>query len=289
MRGTVSWANARALAGRASVMAMLALFSTSTTASAAGQARDYFLDPPAPGTWTHLDAFTVGTQLSLEQRIELDGDASMLTARMSNMASLGYSETAGHLDLRVMFLTVGGSVGYRDVWKNYSFAPGVSGTNKARRDIDKEHGSTQEDWPFAEGRVRLTVPLDPMFLVTSFATRWEDGPDNSYDWFHTNMHDGGTLYRWDATLFYRHKDFGALGPTVRYMSLPREGKHESEVTFGVTFGRRLGLKRTDDLLLFQLLMAPGDEEFGFHTLRSPTYAMLIYRASFDLWRPERKW
>lgn len=96
------------------------------------------------------------------------------------------------------------------------------------------------------------------------------------------MHDGGLLYRGDLVLFYRSPSFGAVGPYVRYMDLPRYGRREGELAAGAVFVTRPGLKDRDDLLSLSLLARPGDDEFGFHLLRVPLWAMLVYRASFRL-------
>lgn len=276
-------------------------FLMSWQAHAIKPPRDYFLDPPAAGLWAHIDAVTLGVQASLEHRHEVDGDLTMLTTRLSGLASLGYADAAASADFRIALFTFGGSVGYRDVWRNYPVPRGQQSTRDVRLKLDKPPENVAERlpyergskvWPWAEGRLRLVIPLESLWFVSNAAVRVEDGQENGYDWFHTNVHDGGTLWRADATLFFRHERFGAIGPAVRYMSLPRDGKHESEVAFGFTFGTRPGLIRgrpaATDLLLFQFLTVPGNEEFGFHVLRAPLYTMLIYRVSFGVSLPERK-
>jgi len=261
-----------------------------TLASAAGafpQRRDYFLDPPRGGTFVHADAITVGAQVSLERRQVLEDETmSMLNARVSALYSLGYADVAGHVDVRLLLLTLGGSVGVRRVNRTYTglaapdgFLPEV--TSESRREKDKD-SKDATSWNWAEARARLVIPLEPLWLVTNLAMRWEDQPDNTYDWFHTNVHDGGRLLRFDATLFYRAASFGGLGPTVRLLDMPQRGKRVTEVAYGLTFGTRPGVFRKDDLFLFQTLVRPGDREFGFHITRLPAYVMLIYRASFQL-------
>ena len=189
--------------------------------------KDYFLDLPAAGLWAHLDAITIGIQASLEHRLEVDGDITMLVTRLSGLASLGYAETAAHADFRVALFTVGGSVGYRRAWRNYTLPNDVDNTAKIRREMDRGESPFERNainWPWAEGRIRAVIPLESLWLVTNGALRHESGPGNAFDWFHTNVHDGGLLWRADATLFVRHEDYGAIGPAIRYMRYPKKGK-----------------------------------------------------------------
>lgn len=250
--------------------------------------KDYFLDPPAAGLWAHLDAITIGTQASLEHRLEVDGDITMLVTRISGLASLGYAETAAHADFRVALFTVGGSVGYRRAWRNFALPNDVDNTAKIRRDMDQGESTFERNainWPWGEGRIRMVIPLERLWLVTNGAVRSEGGPGNAFDWFHTNVHDGGTLWRADATLFLRHEDYGAIGPAIRYMRYPKKGQQVDELAYGFTLGTRPGWRRKTDLFLFQFLTIPNSDEFGFHVLRLPIYTMLIYRASFGLSLP----
>lgn len=272
------------LVGAAS--ALLAL-TVAATAEAFPQRRDYFLDPPRGGTFVHADLITVGAQVSLERRQILEDETmSNLNARVSALYSLGYADVAGHLDVRLLFLTLGASAGVRRVNRTYTGLAGPDGflpevTSEQRREKDKD-SKDATSWNWAEARARLVIPLEPLWLVTNLAMRWEGQPDNTFDWFHTNVHDGGRLLRFDATMFVRAASFGGLGPTVRILDMPQRGKRVTEVAYGLTFGTRAGVFRKDDLFLFQTLVRPGDKEFGFHITRLPAYVMLIYRASFEL-------
>lgn len=289
----------------------LALLVATSTSSAWPQSRDYFLDPPRPGTFVHTDVFTVGAQASLEKRVAIEDESTgMFHARASTLASLGYAEVAAHTDLRLLGLfTFGGSVGYRRVWNNFSLDDN-SRENRAHAtkkdaggdaDVQKQIDDRAVEgrvrsWAYAEGRGRIVVPLDRLWLVMNGTLRWEQGgekgmPYNSFDWFHTNVHDPGVLYKLDATLFVRHS-LGALGPTVRYMDLPTGGDaklRKQETVFGLTFGTRPGFRRKDDLLLVQALFDFADEkhgkQFGWHTsvlAKFPSYIMVIYRISWEL-------
>lgn len=282
----------------------LFLLAVPSVASAWSQQRDYFLDAPRAGNFVHADVYTAGVQATLEKRIALEDETTgMFHLRANALASLGFGDFGAHTDLRFLgMFTIGGSVGYRRVWNNYSWDPKTTNDRTARHDkLDdaaNPRGPKVSSWPWFEARARAVIPLEPLWFVSNFTVRWEspggDGgqdangmPNNSFDWFHTNVHDPGRLMRFDATMFYRHKSFGGIGPTVRWMSLPRNGAYESELVFGLTFGTRPGFFKKDDLLLLQTLFdfKDKDKSFGWHVgplYKIPAYIMLIYRKSFEL-------
>lgn len=275
-----------------------------SVASAWPQRRDYFLDAPRAGNFLHADLFTAGAQATIEKRIALeDENLGMFHMRANAVASLGFADFGAHTDLRFLGLfTIGGSVGYRRVWQNYSWDPKTPNDRTNRNDktdtATDPRGPKGVSWPWFEARARMVIPLEPLWLVTNFTMRWEspgsDGlqdsngmPNNAFDWFHTNVHDSGRLMRFDATMFYRHKSFGGIGPTIRYMDLPVNGERKSELAYGITFGTRPGAFAKDDLFLIQTLFDFKDsgKSFGWHVgplYKIPMYAMLIYRKSFEL-------
>ncbi len=247
------------------------------------QPRDYMLDPPKKGLWVHGDAFTAGAQATLEGRLPIEDESyGHFGLRLTTLGSLGYGEIAGHVDIRYFLFTFGASFGVRDVWRTYDGPRDTLVTRQQRLDEDSAKSFSAETWPWAEGRFRLVVPLESLWFVTNHAVRWEGAPENSFDWFNTNIHDGGVLYRGDAVLFFRNRYFGALGPYVRWMNMPRGTSRTNEVSAGLMYVVRLGIKHRDDLLSLQVLVRPGDDEFGFQVLRLPLWVMLIYRASFKL-------
>jgi len=245
--------------------------------------RDVFLNAPKSGTWASFDAYTAGVQATLEKRIAIErDDYAAITPRINTLASLGFGEVAAHTDVRFLFFSLGVSGGYRRVWRTYEFAPGVQGTRDERIAVDDAKAFTTEHWGYGEGRVRMVLPVaDPVMFMGNAAVRYEDCPNNSFDWLHTTMHDRGWLYRYDATVFFRSPTIGAVGPTVRIMDLPRNGGRELEIAVGFTGGRRIGLLK-NDLFLANVLTRPGDDSFGFQILRMPVYALLVYRVSLEL-------
>lgn len=253
--------------------------------------RDYFLDAPAAGVFSHSDLYNVGLQQSLEHRMHLEEGMSMLHTRLSGVVSYPYAEGSLNLDVRVFLVTLGGSAGYRQVYRNHTFEPGEDASRDRRNEREKAGEHDSQGYAFGEGRLRMVVPLDPFFLVTTGTLRWEGVDDNSFDWFHANMHDSGTLGKVDGTLFWRNPSFGGIGPYLRFMSVQKtkdDGSHEreGELHYGLTFGTRPGLVtprgRRSDLLLVQLITKLGDEEFGLHPYRLPLYPLIVYRATLTL-------
>lgn len=245
--------------------------------------RDAFLSAPRGGTWASFDAYTAGVQATLERRFSIQrDDYAAIVPRINTLASLGFGEVAAHTDVRFLFFSVGVTGGYRRVWRTYAFAPDVEGTRELRSAIDAEKSFTTENWGYGEGRVRMVLPVaDPVLFMGNAAVRYEGSPNNSFDWLHTTMHDGGWLLRYDATVFFRSQTIGAIGPTVRIMDLPRRGDRELEIAAGFTGGRRIGLLK-NDLFLANVLARPGDDSFGFQILKMPVYALLVYRVSVEL-------
>ncbi|MGE0324968.1 MAG: hypothetical protein AB7S68_21775 [Polyangiaceae bacterium] len=256
--------------------------------------RDYFLNPPPAGTDLLLDAYTVGAQLSLENRAHLEEGMSMLYSRVSGIFSYPYKEVSANLDVRVFLFTLGGSAGIRDVHRDHTLVPGEDfngdglfddkdvNTRDVRndRESDKIYGS--QTFPFWEGRLRLVVPLDSFFWMHTGTIRGEYRNDDSFDWFHAFPHDGGTLYRYDSTFFFRHRDFGAVGPTIRYIDAPRNGGRDDRFQYGLVYGTRPGIIKGTDLFLLQSLFQFGDDEFGLHAYRVPMYFLAVYRAALPL-------
>lgn len=253
--------------------------------------RDYFLDAPAAGTYSMSDVYNVGAQQSIENRAHLEEGMSMLTTRISGIASYPYADGSINLDARVFLFTLGGSAGYRQVYRNHTFAPGADSSRDARNDRESDGLHDSQGYAYGEARLRMVVPLDPFFLVNTNTLRWEDVDDNSFDWLHANMHDGGRLFKTEATLFYRHRDLGGIGPYARYMDVPRtrsDGTHhrEGELHYGLVFGTRPGLVRprggNADLFLLQLVFKFGDEDYGLHPYRLPVYPLAVYRVVLKL-------
>ena len=276
-------------------------FSMLSTASAEPP-RDYFLNPPKAGTYGHLDVLVIGTQASLENRADLEEGMSMHHTRATTSYTWGFKEASFHMDTRVFVFTLGGSAGYKEIHKDHTFVPGgdfnldgvVDDKDVNDRDarVDRESSNKfskepNQKVPWYEGRFRMTLPLGPLFMINTGTYRNENRNDQSFDWFHATVHDGGPIYRYDGVLFFRHIDFGGIGPSVRMLNIERAGKRKTEWSYGFTFATRPGfnshpLNKNTDLFLLQV-MTQNNEKFGLHGYGgAPVLVLAVYRATFKL-------
>ncbi len=263
--------------------------------------RDYFLDVPPGGHFVHLDAFTLGAQASYEYRAHIEEDLSMLHVRAGGLLSYPYAEAGVHADVRFLLLTLGVSYGYEWIYRNLEFPPRATDRSAAARERLEDQGQIgDQDFTFYEARARLTVPLDSFFLLSLLTLRHENRDDNSFDWLHGNVHDGGLMAKVETTLFIRDKHWGAIGPYLRYMDLPQTdpntgtSRRESELAYGFMAGTRVGLVKATrgnvDLFFLMMAFRFGDEDFGLHGLRDvidvPLYVLAAYRVTLALDRTE---
>jgi hypothetical protein len=265
--------------------------ATLATPVRADQARDWMLRESRLGTQLRVDYFGTGGQLALEHRGPIYGRANDYSARVATLVGYPLAQLTASAALRIVFLEIEATVGYRGVWRNLSFEPGASGEycvkcdQPSRRQLDPilGKGAETDKYMFAELTAQFYAPLNDYFVFTTFFTaRYEDSRPRSYDWFFTNIHDGGVISRWETLAFVKHRDWGGIGPYVQLMILPRGGKHEAELAWGFNAVTRLGLLDRNDLLFLTFLVRPGDELWGSHSYHAPIRALLIYRAVFAL-------
>jgi hypothetical protein len=257
----------------------------------AQQRQDYMLDFQPDGTFAIVDYYGTGGMLTLEHRAPIYDNSNDLTVGTTFIAAYPLAEAVARADLRILFLSVGASVAYRAVWRDLSFEPGEDGAycdrcdRGSRRDRDSLLGRTEgsDQFPYAEVHASLLFPFNE-FLVgtTTFALRHEGRRDRTYDWFYTSVYDSGVLGRWEAQLFFKHRDWGGIGPYLQLLSLPRAGEHEAQWAAGFNAVTRLGLLPRNDLLFLTFLIRPGDGSYGQHNYFSPVRALLIYRMMFEL-------
>jgi hypothetical protein len=242
------------------------------------------------GTFVNLDAVFGAFQAGLEQRINIFGGANQLTIRGSAVAAIPFGSTQLDADLRIVILTLGGSVGAMDVWQNQTFAPGEAITRKQRREREAAGNINNEGWGFAEGRAQLALPFNDYALFnTVHSYRVTGAPLRTFDNNIGVVHDGN-YYRGDFQLFFKHPDVGGIAPTLQLLNFPLDGVRHTQVNYGVTFVSRAGLVRRDDLILFQLLYHPGGDlggydnktVYGLATIRGPIMFTLAYRSVINL-------
>jgi hypothetical protein len=256
----------------------------------ADQRRDFVIDFQPEGTYLVLDYFGTGTQAALENRLRIYGSANDLTSGVGIIAAYPGLEAIARVDLRILFLGLGGTVGFRSIWRELTFEAGedtycVECDRGARRARDKLFGKTPgtNQYGWAEARANLYAPFNEyVVFVASGAARYEGRNDRSYDWFYTSVYDHGLLWRFEANLFLKHPDWGGIGPYIQMLSLPRAGQHDEQWAWGFNATTRLGLMPRNDLLFLTFLIRPGDDTYGQQTYFAPIRALLIYRMNLEL-------
>src|SRR4051794_19555487 len=103
---------------------VVAAWFYAASAARADQPRDFMLSIQPPGTFLLLDYFGTGAQATLENRIKIYRDANDLTTGVSLVPAYPLAEANARADLRILFFSLGGTVAYRSVWRDLSFAPG---------------------------------------------------------------------------------------------------------------------------------------------------------------------
>jgi len=256
----------------------------------ADQRRDFMLTELTEGDRLILDYLGTGAQVSWVRRRGLYGRANDYSLRLSSLLAYSLGQLAATASLRVLCFELEGTVGYRTVWRNLSFEPGENSYCKdcdrpARRARDPLFGSSSgtDHFPFAQGTLTLYAPMNDYFVMTSFVSlRYEGLRDRSYDWFFADIHDPGLMVNWEFAAFFKHRDWGGIGPYLQLVSLPRAGRHESEFAFGFNALGRFGLVQRNDVLYFTFLMRPGDGTYGVHSYFAPIRALIVYRLTLPL-------
>jgi hypothetical protein len=274
----------------AGLLAVAALLLGAARAQAQGQPRHFILDFQPEGTFAIADYFGTGGMLTLEHRARFYGAANDVITGATLVGSYPLGELTLRTDLRILFLSIGGQIAYRTVWRDLSFEPGEDSycegcDRKSRRDRDEVFGKSPgtDAFPWGEVRTNLYFPFNEhLIVIGTGALRYEGRRDRSYDWFYTSVYDGGLLGRFEAQMFVKHRDWGGIGPYVQLLMLPRDGEHDAQWAAGFNATMRLGLLPRNDLLFLTFLIRPGDPQYGQHNYFSPIRALLIYRMLFQL-------
>jgi hypothetical protein len=269
---------------------LAALLACVSTGALAQQTRDYMLSFDRAGTFLLLDYFGTGGQVILEHRQPIYGSANELRVAAAFVPAFPLLETYARADLRILFFSIGTTVAYRSVWRDLQFEPAPGGYclrcgRKDRRKLDTlfERSPGSDSFPYAEVRSSLFGPFNDYFVGLTTATlRYEGRDDRTYDWYYTNVYDRGFLGTWETEFYFKHRDWGGIGPYAQLLVMPRNNKHESQWAFGFNAVTRLGLLRSDDLLFITFLARPGDELYGQHSYFAPIRALAIYRIRLTL-------
>lgn len=246
---------------------------------------------PEDGQRVIADYFLTGMQLSLEGTKSYFGKANTLRLRASGLVGLPLSQAEIRGGLRILFVELGFTAGYRTVWRNLVFEPGKDGEyckdcgRKARRNQDPLFGNNpgSDHFGYFEGRLQFFLPFNDGLAITGvLATRFEDRVNRSYDWFFADVHDKGWAQRMEWTVFFRHRRWGAIGPYIQMLRIPRDHGNRTAWALGFNAVSRLGLISHDDMVLLTFLARPGDPLYGQHAYYSPVRALLVYRMQWDL-------
>jgi len=243
------------------------------------------------GNFAYIDYYGTGGMFTLEHRRPIFGNSNELTLGASLIPAFPLGEAHARADLRILFLSIGGSLAYRTVWRDLVFEPGDDGAycrdcdrpSRRRMDplLDSTTGSTT--YPIAEARAAIYLPFNEYLIaLASGALRYEGRTDRSFDWYYTSIYDSGVMRRLEFQAFLKHPDFGGIGPYVQLLMLPRDGKLVEQWAGGFNLAFRLGILPRNDLIYWTLLIRPGDGKFGQQSYYSPVRSLLIYRMILDL-------
>jgi hypothetical protein len=272
------------------VCLLAVLLASVSTPALAQQTRDYMLGFEPNGTFLLFDYFGTGGQLTLEHRLPIYGDANDLSLAAALVPAYPLGEAYARADLRILFFGIGTTVAYRSVWRDLQFEADPDGyclacDREGRREVDSflERSPGSDHWPYAEVRGSLFGPFNEYFVgMTTAALRYEGRDDRTFDWFYTSVYDRGFLGRWETQFYFKHRDWGGIGPYAQLLVLPRGDQHESQWAIGFNAVTRLGILRRDDLLFITFLARPGDDSYGQHSYFAPIRALAIYRVRLTL-------
>lgn len=256
----------------------------------AQQPRDWVVSARDPGTYLNLDVVYPGIQVALERRGSIYGRSNEWLARASALGTLAFAETQIDSDLRVLFLTLGGTVGAHQDFRLHALSPEGQDSRAARRTAESAGRYRTEAWLFGEGRATLSLPFNDYVVLQNVNTARYDGrPDRSFDWRSGVTHDG-LLLRADVQLFFKHRALGALAPTFQALSFAFGGERSTQLSYGATILTRPGLVPRNDLFYLQFLYHFGDSlggddnsvSYGSHALFGPFTFIAAYRVVLEL-------
>lgn len=276
--------------------AVVAASSWLPGAARADQPRDWMVAAQPGGTYMNLDVIFPGVQAQLEHRMPIYGQANELTFKLNALPTLVFYESQADVDLRLVILTLGASVGFREVFHALEFGPDERYDRVGRRDIEFGGNYGKSASGFGEGRATLSLPFNDWAVFQSVnSLRVEGGRDRVFDWRLGIMRDAGALFRSDTTLFLKDRSFGAFGPRIQVLNYKLEGLSNTQINYGFTFTTRPGLRRRNDVLFVSVLFGvggtvngqPTENIYGNHLFKSPVTFELAYRTVLELSGPAR--
>lgn len=271
------------------------LFATHARAE---QARDWMVAAQPGGTYMNLDLVFPGLQAQLEHRTPIYGQANELNLKLNALPTAAFFESQLDADVRLVILSLGASVGIREVFTALEFAPGPAENYDAQERRNRQFAGdyTKSFAAFGEGRATLSLPFnDNLVFVSVNALRVEGGRDRVFDWRLGIMRDSGALFRSDTTLFLKGTGFGAIGPRVQLLNYKLNGASNTQVNYGLTFTTRPGFSRRNDILFLSVLLGVGGtvngvataEMYGNHLFKIPATIELAYRTVLEISGPDK--
>ncbi len=256
----------------------------------AEQPRDFMVGPQAGGTYLNVDTIFPGIQLLVEHRLPINGMQNELWMKANALLIQPMYESQLDVDLRIVALSLGASLGFNDTFRTFVFKPDEPLDREHRRQRDFAGDYSNSNFWYGEGRATLDIPFNDYVLLHAVNTlRYENRPERSFDWRQGFVHDG-FYFRSDIHLFFKHKSFGALAPLIQVMDFELDGEQNTVLNYGFFFVTRPGFRRRDDILLFTMLFnfgkTLGDYDaynmYGIHTYHAPMTFLLAYRMIFQL-------
>lgn len=256
----------------------------------ADQRRDWMLDIQPGGTYLDVDAVLPGAQLTLEHRIPIYDKFNELDLKVNSLLTVPYYQSQADIDLRVLIVAVGASVGFNSTFRGQTFDPDDSISSASRREREYAGDLDDENWWYTEGRLTFSIPLNDYLVLQNInAPRFENRPKRSFDWRTGVVHDG-LLLKSDVMVFLKHREIGAFAPMLQLLNFGLDDKLHSIVNLGFTFVTRPGFRRRDDILLLSLLFYGKTltdhldiaDIYGYHPFFAPFTFSLYYRAVIDL-------
>ena len=276
----------------AAALAVLAAAAVSAPGAVrADQHQDWMVEAPEAGPYAVLDFIFGAVQAGVEDRIPVYGKTNMLTVRGSAIAALPFGSTQADVDMRIVNLTLGMSVGAASVWRNQSFALDAPMNRKERRQREAAGAFNTDTYGFWEGRASIAFPLNDYVLFNQVnAVRISGAENRSFDNL-VGVVDDGDSVRSDFQLFFKHPRVGALAPMFQILNFQLDNDWKTQLNYGFMFVTRAGLVRRDDLIMLQMLFTSGPifgagidnrDVYGSAPFRGPYTFLLVYRSQIAL-------
>ena len=207
------------------------------------------------------------------------------------LAALPFGSAQVDVELRLLNLTLGTSLGAQNVWRNQTFAPGAPMTRKERREREAAGEFDSDSFLFWEGRAGLAFPFNDYVVLNQVAAwRLSGATERSFNNLLGIIEDGNSVHV-DFQLFFKHEKFGGLAPTFQILGFELDDEFRVQYNYGFMLVTRAGLVQRDDLLVWQMYFHTGPifgggydnrHDYGSALFRAPLTFLLVYRSIISL-------